>query len=52
MLRKSLPGIGGEIKDRLADIFALSDVAPDARPETLTVDDFCRLAREIYRVTK
>ena len=52
MLRKSLPGIGREIKDHLADIFAVSDVAPDARPETLTVDDFCRLAREIYRVTR
>ena len=50
MLRKGLLGLGTGIKEYLPRIFEHSEVSPDARPESLTVEDFCRISKEICRV--
>ena len=47
MLRRSLLGLGPGVKDHLPAIFETSGIVPDARPETLSVDDFCRLTKKI-----
>ncbi len=52
MLRKSLLGLGREIKDILPQVFERSYIEPDARPETLTVEDFCRLTKELRKIMK
>ncbi len=52
MLRKSLLGLGQEIKEYLPDVFERSGISPDARPETLSVNDFCRLTKEIYKIVR
>ncbi len=52
MLRKSLLGLGREIKDISPQVFERSYIEPDARPETLTVEDFCRLTKELRKIMK
>ena len=52
MLRKSLLGLGREIKDILPQVFERSYIEPVARPETLTVEDFCRLTKELRKIMK
>jgi 16S rRNA (adenine1518-N6/adenine1519-N6)-dimethyltransferase len=42
MLRRSLAGLV------TTDQFAAADVAPDNRPEQLSVDDWCRLVTEVH----
>jgi 16S rRNA (adenine1518-N6/adenine1519-N6)-dimethyltransferase len=43
MLRQSLKSLGGEP----ARLFAATGIAPTARAEELTVEDFCALARAL-----
>ncbi len=50
MLRKSLLRMDPGAKEFLPKVFERSGVSPEARPETLSVEDFCRLAKEMSRV--
>jgi 16S rRNA (adenine1518-N6/adenine1519-N6)-dimethyltransferase len=42
MLRQSLKGIPGAL-----DAMAIAGIAADRRPETVTIDEWCKLAREL-----